>query len=169
MKGMSLQDLVASHRATHEPVGSGLHSLVRPEVAAVVEPPAKRMNLVQALNARDRGEIVQPTGGDGLGSMVAMDAELPPSRPPPPRRSTVLDEIHAEAVANAEMVRVEKWHTPSRPSGRAVSSVDEQGSREHVWENNRATGNAQIPDGGFRKLDHQRTQNPTPVRDRKIG
>jgi hypothetical protein len=63
-----------------------------------------------------------------------------------------------------------QWASPSYDptTGRAVSSVDPQGSREHVWENNRATGNAQFPDGGFKKLDAARTQNPVPVRDRKF-
>ena len=63
-----------------------------------------------------------------------------------------------------------QWAAPSYDpdTGRAVSSVDEQGSRDHIWQNNHATGNAQIPDGGFKKLDHQRSQNPTPVKDRKF-
>jgi hypothetical protein len=59
-----------------------------------------------------------------------------------------------------------QWAAPSYDpdTGRAVSSVD-----EHVWNNNDAVGNAQFPDGGFKKLDAARTQNPTPVRNRKIG
>ena len=66
-----------------------------------------------------------------------------------------------------------QWASPSYDSdtGRSVSSVDEQGSREHVFQNNRATGNRQLPreDSGFQARDKRCTQNPTPVRDRKIG
>jgi hypothetical protein len=64
--------------------------------------------------------------------------------------------------------RLRQWSAPSYDAntGRSVSSVDEQGSREHVWQNNHATGNAQFPDGGFHKLDRRRTQSPVPVKDR---
>jgi hypothetical protein len=61
MKGMSLQDLVAGHSATHEPVGSGLQSLVRPAVAT--EPTLERPNLPRMLNALKRGELVEPPTG----------------------------------------------------------------------------------------------------------
>ena len=60
-----------------------------------------------------------------------------------------------------------QWSAPSYDptDGRSVSSVDEQGSREHVFANNHARGNAQIRDA-FKAADKRRTQNPTPVRKR---
>jgi hypothetical protein len=52
-------------------------------------------------------------------------------------------------------------------SGRAVSSVDAQGSREHVFANNHASGNAQIP-SGFEHLDKRRSTDPRPVHTREF-
>jgi hypothetical protein len=71
-----------------------------------------------------------------------------------------------------------QWSAPSYSpdDGRSVSSVDEQGSREHVWQNNHTTGNAQLPSGepgkgspSWKAIDAQRCQNATPVHRRRIG
>ena len=51
---MGLSDLVAGHAAP-EPVGSGLHSLVRPVVATVVEPALERPNLPRMMNELKAG------------------------------------------------------------------------------------------------------------------
>jgi hypothetical protein len=79
------------------------------------------MSLPQAMRALERGEIARPADGDLTG--MVLDAELPPSRPPPPRRSRVLDEIHAEAVANAEIVRREMAHTIAAKRGISVQAA----------------------------------------------
>jgi hypothetical protein len=62
-----------------------------------------------------------------------------------------------------------QWASPSYDptDGRSVSSVDEQGSREHVFSGNHATGHAQIP-SGFGHLDKRRTQDATPVHRRPL-
>jgi hypothetical protein len=62
-----------------------------------------------------------------------------------------------------------QWSAPSYDpnSGRAVSAVDAQGSKEHVFANNHARGSAQIP-GGFDKINKRRSTDPTPVRDRQF-
>jgi hypothetical protein len=62
-----------------------------------------------------------------------------------------------------------QWAAPSYDptSGRSVSSIDPQGSREHVFANNHATGNAQIP-GGFDAIDKRRTTDPRPVHTREF-
>jgi hypothetical protein len=87
---MSLQDLVAGHNATHEPVGSGLNSLVRPEAATVAQPQAtRRMTLPAYMNALKAGLIARPADGD-LNGMV-IDAELPLKPPPAPKPPPTAD------------------------------------------------------------------------------
>jgi hypothetical protein len=84
-EGMSLQDLVAGHRATHEPVGSGLTGLLRPAVAAVPPAAATRMSLPAAMRALEAGLIARPPDGD-LNGMV-IDTELPLKPASAPKQS----------------------------------------------------------------------------------
>jgi hypothetical protein len=81
------------------------------------------MSLPAALNALQRGEITRPADGD-LNGMV-IDAELPPSRPPPSHRSAVLDEIHAEAMTNTEIVRREMAQTIAAKRGISVQAAEQ--------------------------------------------
>src|SRR6516162_1971955 len=97
-----LRDLMIGHSQAHEAAESlsSLGSLVARPAATAIERPA-RMNLVQALRARDRGEIVEPTGDDGLGGMVMADTELPPKPTPPPEPDWRDDPIFVEARQQA--------------------------------------------------------------------
>jgi hypothetical protein len=66
-----------------------------------------------------------------------------------------------------------QWASPSYDpnDGRSASSVDEQGSREHIWADNHSSPNRQLPreDSGFQARDRRCVQDRTPVRDRKLG
>jgi hypothetical protein len=120
---MSLSDLVAGSHSPQPAAPSGLGSMVRQEVAAVAQPPAVRMSLPQAMRALERGEIARPVDDGELGGLV-MNVELP-SMPAPaePRRSPVLDEIHAEAVANAEIVRREMAYAIATKRGITIQAA----------------------------------------------
>jgi len=67
-------------------------------------------------------------------------------------------------------VPMRQWSAPSYDpaTGRSVSSVDEQGARNHVWANNHGTGNAQVQTA-FAHVDARRTQDRTPVRKRSFS
>jgi hypothetical protein len=65
-----------------------------------------------------------------------------------------------------------RWAAPSYDpnTGRSASSVDEQGSSSHVFSGNHSAPNRQLPkECGFQARDKRATQDPTPVRDRKLG
>jgi hypothetical protein len=66
-----------------------------------------------------------------------------------------------------------QWAAPSYDpnTGRSASSIDEQDSSQHIWSDNHASPNRQLPreDSGFQARDKRCTQNSVPVRDRKIG
>jgi hypothetical protein len=79
---MPLRDLVIGLEAHNEEPPWGLGSLVSPALATVAQPSAARMNLVQAMNALQRGEIARPTDDGDLAGMV-VDAELLPLKPAP--------------------------------------------------------------------------------------
>ena len=66
-----------------------------------------------------------------------------------------------------------QWASPSYDptSGRSASSVDEQHSKEHIWADNHAEPNRQLPrtDSGFQARDKRCSQDRTPVHRRRIG
>jgi hypothetical protein len=58
-------------------------------------------------------------------------------------------------------------HSYSSSDGRAASSLAPDG-KSHEGYSHAENIHRQIPDGGFHKLDRHRTQDPTPVKDRKF-
>ena len=130
---MSLSDLLAgSHSPAHEePVGSsGLGSLVRPAVTTVVQPPAARMNLVQALNALRRGEIERPRDDDGLSGMVM--EELPLKKPAPAERTVdwskwkkEMEEIKAEIAVQSAIDHAEMRHRIAARRGTSIDAAEQ--------------------------------------------
>jgi len=124
---MSLSDLLGVGHSpdTHEAAGSlsSLGSLMARPVTTVAPAPA-RMNLVQALRARDRGEIVEPTGGDGLGSMV-VDAELPLKPAPAPEPDWRNEDWVVEARQRAAVNHVEMRHRVAAKKGISLEAAEE--------------------------------------------
>jgi hypothetical protein len=122
---MGLSELLGAvgHTAHEEPVGSGLRSLVRPEAATVAQPPAIRMNLVQAMNALQRGEIERPPDGDLNGMVV--DTELPLLPAPAPEPDWRDDPIYVEAKERAEIDHVEMRRRIAERKGWSLEQTQE--------------------------------------------
>jgi hypothetical protein len=71
-------------------------------------------------------------------------------------------------VTPGQGVRLRRWATASYdPNNGRAAGVDEQ--KSYSWVGEKCTPAVQAPDGGFHALDRARTQNPTPVKDRKLG
>jgi hypothetical protein len=81
--------------------------------------------------------------------------------PPPPVR---------KRVTPGQGVPLRQWASASYdPSnGRAASSTSGLKPGRYTTLGEHCSPNAQGPDGGFHALDARRTQNPTPVRNRKF-
>jgi hypothetical protein len=66
-----------------------------------------------------------------------------------------------------------QWASPSYDpaTGRSASSVDPQDSRSHIWADNHAEPNRQLPheNSGFQARDRRCTQDKTPVHKRRLG
>jgi hypothetical protein len=126
---MPLRDLVPGYETHEVAESSGLRSLVQPTVAAVYQPTAAtRMSLPAAMNALKRGEIVEPTGGDGLGGMF-VDAELPvkPAERPVDwsKWDRELAKAKAEIAVEAAVDHAELRHRIAAKKGISIEAAEQ--------------------------------------------
>jgi hypothetical protein len=81
------------------------------------------MSLPAAMNALKRGEIVAPTGDDGLGGMMMVDAELPQAPAPAERDWSDLDRATAEVRAQSAVDRAEMAHRIAAKKGISIEAA----------------------------------------------
>jgi hypothetical protein len=81
------------------------------------------MNLVQAMNALERGEIARPADGD-LNGMMA-DAELPLKPAPPPAPDWRNEDWVVEARQRAAVNHVEMRHRIAAKKGISIEAAEQ--------------------------------------------